>query len=55
MRIIMGWIKMAIIGAVVGAIIGTAIYLTDTIPYDSVWGDVVFRPNPNKSVDIIFE
>ena len=45
----------SIIGAIFGAIIAVAICLWDTVPYDSVWGDVVYRPANTNLIDILPE
>jgi hypothetical protein len=52
---IKGIIKVAIFGAILGAIIAIVIYLCDTVPYESAWGDIVFRHPANgiKLVDIL--
>ena len=37
------WIEGALSGAILGAIVAIVIYASDVVPYESAWGDIVFR------------
>ena len=49
------WVEAALSGAIFGAIIALIIYESDVVPYDTIWGDVVFRHRANgiKLTDIL--
>jgi hypothetical protein len=37
------WIEGALSGAILGAIVALVIYGLDVVPYETIWGDVIFR------------